>query len=92
MRAHASTQAGYDPATVTALVDALLKRLPARGTLFAGLSGLQASGKSTLAEQIAVAARARGVPTAVLALDDFYLGRRERATLAREVHPLLATR
>ena len=92
MHAHASTRAGYDSATVDALVDALLRRLPARRALFAGLSGLQASGKSTLAQQIAAAARTRGVPTEILALDDFYLGRRERAMLAREAHPLLATR
>ncbi len=92
MHAHASTQAGYDAATVDVLVDALLERLPARGALFAGLSGLQASGKSTLARQIAAEARSRGVPTETLALDDFYLGRRARAMLAHDVHPLLATR
>ncbi|HEY6894970.1 MAG TPA: kinase [Rhodanobacteraceae bacterium] len=39
-----------------------------------------------------LARRARGIATEVLALDDFYLGRRDRAALAREVHPLLATR
>ena len=57
-----------------------------------GLSGLQGSGKSTFARQLAAAAYLRDVPTQVLALDDFYLGRRERARLARDVHPLLATR
>ena len=36
--------------------------------------------------------RKRGIPTEVLSLDDFYLGRRDRAALARDVHPLLATR
>ena len=92
MRRDASTRAGYDRATVDALLDALLPRLPARRAVLAGLSGLQASGKSTLAAQLATAARRRGIATEVLGLDDFYLGRRDRAALARDVHPLLATR
>ncbi|HET7923376.1 MAG TPA: kinase [Rhodanobacteraceae bacterium] len=92
MRRDASTQAGYDRAIVDALIDALLPRLPARRAALVGLSGLQASGKSTLAAQLAATARERGVATEVLALDDFYLGRRDRAALARDVHPLLATR
>lgn len=56
------------------------------------IAGLQGSGKSTLAAQLATAARARGLCTAVLSIDDVYQGRRERARLAREVHPLLAHR
>jgi D-glycerate 3-kinase len=97
MRRDASTRAGHDRAAyagtvVDALLDALLPRLPARRAALVGLSGLQASGKSTLAAQLAAAARARGVATEVLGLDDFYLGRRDRAALARNVHPLLATR
>jgi D-glycerate 3-kinase len=92
MRRDASTRAGYHRATVGALLDMLVPRLPARRTALVGLSGLQASGKSTLAAQLAAAARERGIGTEVLALDDFYLGRRDRAALARDVHPLLATR
>jgi len=92
MRRDASTRAGYDRATVDALLDALLPRLPARRAALVGLSGLQASGKSTLAAQLAAAARERGIATEVLGLDDFYLGRRDRAVLARDVHALLATR
>ena len=57
-----------------------------------GLSGLQGSGKSTFAAQLAQKLTLAGVPTLTLSLDDFYLGRRERARLARRVHPLLATR
>lgn len=57
-----------------------------------GLSGLQGSGKSTLARVIKAQAQARGWPTEVLALDDFYYPRSERETLARETHPLLRTR
>ena len=57
-----------------------------------GLSGLQGSGKSTLARVMKARAEARGWPTEVLTLDDFYYARSEREALAREVHPLLRTR
>ncbi|MEG3791727.1 kinase [Lysobacter sp. CCNWLW3] len=56
------------------------------------IAGLQGSGKSTLAAQVAARARERGLRVAVLSVDDCYLGRRERARLGRQVHPLLATR
>jgi D-glycerate 3-kinase len=92
MRRNASTRAGYDRATTAALLDALIARMPARRAALVGISGLQGSGKSTLAHQLAAAARECGIATEVLALDDFYLGRRERAALARTVHPLFATR
>ncbi|MEO7064420.1 MAG: kinase [Dokdonella sp.] len=94
MRSDASTQVGYDPTVVTVVLDWLLAGLCSRRRTVSliGLTGLQGSGKSTFARQLARAANARGVATEVLALDDFYLGRRERVRLAREVHPLLATR
>ncbi|MET0231631.1 MAG: kinase [Rhodanobacteraceae bacterium] len=92
MPRNASTQAGYDRTTVEPVLDALIARMPKRRAALVGLSGLQGSGKSTLARQLAHAARDRGIPTQVLALDDFYLGRRERATLARTRHLLLAAR
>ena len=57
-----------------------------------GLSGGQGAGKSTLAALIAQAVALAGREAAVCSLDDFYLGKRERLALAREVHPLLATR
>ena len=94
MRSDASTQRGYDQTVVAATLDWLLARVRSyrhTPSLF-GLSGLQGSGKSTFARQLASVASARGVCTAVLALDDFYLGRRERMRLARDVHPLLVTR
>ena len=93
MRHDASTQSGYDKATVDTVLEAMLKRTPTRrDASLVGLSGLQGSGKSTLAHQIAAAARTRGIKIQVLALDDFYFGRHARAALARAVHPLLATR
>lgn len=90
MRPTASPR-GYPAALVEALLDGFeLSRR--RRPLLVGLSGTQASGKSTLAAQLAKAARRRGHSTLVLALDDYYLGRRERQALAQHVHPLLATR
>jgi D-glycerate 3-kinase len=80
---------------VAALADAVIERLRKRrrrGPLFVGLSGLPGSGKSTLAGQLGDALARRGHPSLILALDDFYLGKRARSRLAREVHPLFATR
>ena len=79
-------------ATLDALLATRCARADAGRPWLAGLSGLPGSGKSTLAHQLAAAASARGVPTLVLGLDDFYLGHRARQRLARRVHPLLATR
>src|SRR5690606_18641991 len=57
-----------------------------------GVTGLQGTGKSTLAAQMAALAAERGHAVAVLSVDDVYLDHDERVRLAREVHPLLATR
>lgn len=57
-----------------------------------GLAGAQGSGKTTMAARLSGALGAQGLRVAVMALDDFYLTRAERAALARRVHPLLATR
>jgi D-glycerate 3-kinase len=58
-----------------------------------GLNGAQGSGKSTMAATIADAlAHEHGLSCTILSLDDFYLGRAERAELAARVHPLCATR
>lgn len=57
--------------------------------LILGICGSQGSGKSTLARGLA---NRPGVRAAMLSLDDLYLGKAARAKLARDVHPLLATR
>lgn len=86
--AGSGTAAGWPPAFVQArLADAL-----ARGLRVQAVSGLQGTGKSTLAAQLVAAARERGVRALALSVDDFYLGRRERLRLGRTVHPLCATR
>lgn len=57
-----------------------------------GICGAQGSGKSTLADALAQQLEEGGYPAAVLSIDDLYLTRPDRGRLAREVHPLLATR
>ena len=75
---------------VMAVIEARLRRR--RAPLLAGLSGVQGSGKSTLAAQLVHDARARGINAIAMSIDDFYFGRRARQKIARDVHPLLATR
>ncbi len=61
--------------------------------LLVGIAGAQGTGKSTATELLALLLE-RGLDQRVaqLSLDDLYLTRAERAVLARDVHPLLATR
>ncbi len=71
----------------------VLESRPAGGALLLGINGAQGTGKSTLADFLALAlASACEWRVAVLSIDDFYLTRAERAALAKDVHPLLATR
>lgn len=57
-----------------------------------GLGGGQGAGKSTLSQAIVDASEFFGLRVVAISIDDFYLTRPERLALAREVHPLLATR
>ena len=58
-----------------------------------GINGAQGTGKTTLAEYLALALGESGERTvAILSIDDFYLTRAERQHLARTQHPLLAVR
>lgn len=89
---HPAFARGYPMAFVErVLEDALLATRPDAAPCY-GISGLQGSGKTTLAHQVAALAAQRGRSVTVLSIDDFYLDRPERESLAREVHPLLATR
>lgn len=63
-----------------------------RSPLVVGICGPQGSGKSTLAALVARLLAARGLKVATLSIDDLYRTKAERAGLAREIHPLLATR
>lgn len=79
---------GYAPGFVAEVLDDALRH----GSRIHAIGGLQGTGKSTLAAQLVVLARQRGLQAVALSIDDFYLGRRERLRLGRTVHPLLATR
>lgn len=81
---------GFPAEVVNAVLEQALAS-PGRPPVFA-ISGLQGTGKSTLAEQVVQAGRHRGLHVVAMSIDDFYLTRRERLALARQVHPLLATR
>ncbi|AYV48983.1 kinase [Caulobacter flavus] len=67
-------------------------RAHGRPGFVAGLSGPQGAGKSTLVAAVARLLAEAGLKAAVLSLDDLCLTRAERRVLARDVHPLLATR
>ena len=82
---------GGFPAQLVDEALAAARVLPLATPVFA-ITGLQGSGKSTLADQVAARARDAGLRVAVLSLDDLYLTHAQRRRLAREVHPLLATR
>ena len=81
---------GFDRQLISEALDSALS-LPGPVPVFA-ISGLQGSGKSTFAAQLAALGQARGLRVAVLSIDDFYLSVAERERLAADVHPLLRTR
>ena len=65
----------------------------ARGApLLVLLNGAQGSGKSTFAALLSHTLPALGLRCACLSLDDFYLGKAERAQRAETLHPLFQTR
>lgn len=60
--------------------------------LIVGINGAQGSGKSTLCRFLEHLLAERGLRAITLSLDDLYLTRAERQALARNEHPLFATR
>lgn len=70
----------------------LAQHTRAETPLVVGLCGCQGSGKSTLAAFLKLLLDWETRSTAIFSLDDLYLTRRQREKLAREVHPLFATR
>ncbi|MDE0009027.1 MAG: kinase, partial [Gammaproteobacteria bacterium] len=70
----------------------LLDRWYEQGVQFVGIGGGQGAGKSTLGRLLVQAGELSGLSTCVLSIDDFYLPGADRLALARQVHPLLATR
>lgn len=82
--------AGTALAICAPLAEAILPRT--EQPLVVGICGAQASGKSTLTAVLRRMLKTHGVRVGSLSLDDLYLTHAERQALAREVHPLLATR
>ena len=64
----------------------------ARRPLVVGVNGAQGSGKSTVCRFLELLLAERNLRAVTLALDDLYLTRAERLSLAQTIHPLLATR
>ncbi len=76
-----------------ALADWLFARATDKRPYLIGISGAQGTGKSTLADFLALELEYQhGWHVAVLSLDDFYFTKAQRAELARTVYPLLVTR
>ena len=68
------------------------RRIERKRCAVIGLCGAQGSGKTTVARYTARLLAERGMRAVALSLDDFYLTHEARQRLAREIHPLLATR
>lgn len=83
----------WDAALVAALAGAVIDTRTRLGRpVLIGISGVQGSGKSTLCGALEAALGAAGLTSATLSLDDLYLTRAERSSLAETLHPLFATR
>lgn len=73
------------------VANALIGDIPDGDYSAVGLAGAPGSGKSALAKLICALLEALATPALVLSLDDYYLGRESRETLAHR-HPLFAQR
>lgn len=74
------------------LAEELAQAAVAGKPLLVGVNGAQGTGKSTLCQLLADLLGAHQLTVANLSLDDFYLTRAARLTLAAERHPLLRSR
>lgn len=77
------------------LLDTMLTHIASQPgkTLVIGINGCQGSGKSTLADYLCTTlVLMHNIESICVSLDDFYLTKKDRLTLASSVHPLLATR
>ncbi len=74
------------------LAPSLLFKLQEDDGFALAVAGPPGSGKSTLARLLAHLLTASGKVTAVLSLDDYYLGHAQRLQLGRDLHPLLQLR
>lgn len=84
----ASNMEAYQQLLLRLSADISQLQLPA----IIGVSGAQGTGKSTLAQLLVTELTLRGIDSAAVSLDDYYLTAAERQQLAASVHPLLALR
>lgn len=89
---HGSKSAAESFADWQLISHSLAPMIVAKGLSVVGICGSQGSGKSTLAAYLVAAISALGVSAVAVSLDDFYLTRAQRNSLAETVHPLLQTR
>ena len=82
-------QKWFDPL----IARAITHQKRAQGYFFLGLNGCQGSGKTSMTSYLSKKlVEEYDLATVQLSLDDFYLPRAERQTLAETIHPLLQTR
>jgi len=62
------------------------------GPLLIGINGAQGTGKSTMAKLLSALLTNSGHRVANLSIDDFYYSKAKRQELAKQIHPLLASR
>jgi len=74
------------------LAERLADMAARKNPLFVGINGAQGSGKTTLCSFLEILLAEHDLHAITLSLDDLYLMRGDREELAREVHPLFATR
>lgn len=78
---------------VSTLAQEIVSARKTSNPLLVGISGAQGTGKTTLSTMLNdYLSLSMGFRVATLHLDDYYLSVKERAILARNIHPLLKTR
>lgn len=75
------------------LVETILRKKTHNHPFVVGIHGCQGSGKTTLAEYLkTILSECHHLNTIAISMDDFYLSKDERESIAESVHPLLKTR
>ena len=74
------------------LVSWVLTQCEVKETFVLGINGAQGSGKSTLCEILRTQLIETGLSVPLLSIDDLYLRRSDRETLAEGIHPLCSIR
>ena len=81
-----------DAASYSSVVSACTQQIRQNDLKIFAISGAQGSGKTTLAANLLRVLQQEGLRCGVVSLDDYYLSRRDRQILARQIHPLFAMR